>query len=113
MYRKITGAFHLLNIVFQSLYSLALPIGIGVLASYLLTSYLSAPGWVWAVFIVIGTLSGLYSMVKYILSAISNIERMERQREIEMLERIEKEEKQKELRALAKDKIQDKNGDGE
>ena len=113
MYRKFISAFQMLNILLQALYSLALPIGIGALASFLLTKYASAPGWIWAVLMVIGTLGGFYSMVKYVLSAIANIDRMEKQREADRLAKEAKEQKQSELRMLEHEKKQEENGDGE
>lgn len=113
MYRKFISAFQMLNILLQALYSLALPIGIGALASFLLTKYASAPGWIWAVLMVIGTLGGFYSMVKYVLSAIANIDRMEKQREADRLAKEAKEKKQSELRMLEHEKKQEENGDGE
>lgn len=104
MYDKITSALHTLNIVFQALYSLALPIGIGALASYLLTKHTSVGGWIWAVLLVAGVFIGLYSMVKFLLTATANLERLEREREENRAAREEKEERQAELRSLGKSK---------
>lgn len=80
IYRKFISAFQMLNILFQALYSLVLPIGIGALVSFLLTRYASAPKWIWVVLLVIGTFAGLYSMIKFILTATAGLERMEKQR---------------------------------
>ena len=102
MYKKFISAFHLLNILLQSLYSLALPIGIGALASYLLTRYTEIGEWIWAVLLIIGTLLGLYSMVKYLLSALKNLERLEKQREASQAEKEEKESRQAALREAVK-----------
>ena len=88
MYKKFINAFHLLNILFQALYTLVLPVGIGALASYLLTEYASCPSWIWAVLLTLGVPMGLYSMVKYLLSATKGLERIER-------EQIEKEREEK------------------
>ncbi len=98
MYEKISGALHSLNIVFQAFYSLAMPIGVGALSSYLLTKYASAPKWIWAVLLTLGTLLGLYSMVKYILTAMKNLELLEKHREKAKAEAEEKARKQEELR---------------
>ena len=97
MYRKLMSALQMLNLLFQALYSLAFPIGVGALASYLLTKYASAPRCIWAVLILIGTFMGLYSMVKFLLSALSGLERLEKGREMADAERREKEEKRKML----------------
>lgn len=98
MYEKITSALHALNIVFQALYSLGLPIGIGALCSYLLTEYTDVGGWIWAVLLTLGTLLGFYSMVKYILTATKNLEMLEKQRELAKAEAEEKERRQAALR---------------
>lgn len=76
MYKKFISAFQMLNILMQSLYSLAFPIAIAALISFLLTKYASAPKWIWVILLLLGTFTGLYSMVKYILSATKGLERM-------------------------------------
>lgn len=110
MYKKFISAFQMLNILLQSIYSLGLPIGVGALASFLLVKYAHAPTWIWAVLLVIGTYAGLFSMVKYILSATKNIERIEKQRREAEAEKAAKEQLQDQLRALAKNK-NDKEGE--
>ena len=108
MYEKITSALHSLNIVFQALYSLALPIGLSALASYLLTKHTSVGGWIWAVLLMAGVLVGFYSMVKFILSATANLQRLEKEREESRAAREEKERRQAALREESK---KDKQGD--
>ena len=110
MYKKFISAFQMLNILLQSIYSLGFPIGVGALASFLLVKYAHAPQWIWAILLVIGTFAGLFSMIKYILSATKNIERIEKERKETEAERAEKEQLQDELRALAKNK-KDKEGE--
>lgn len=97
MYRKIISAFQMLNILLQSLYSLALPIGVGALISFLTTRYLSAPKWIWAVLLTVGTFIGLYSMIKYILSATEALDRLKKEREESDAERRAKEERRARL----------------
>ena len=97
MYSKLTNALHLMNIVFQSFYSLALPIGIGALASHLLTKHASVGGWIWAVLLTVGVFIGLYSMVKYLLSATANLQRLEKQREADRAATVEKEQRRAKL----------------
>ena len=60
MHKKILNALELLNMLFQALYTLALPIGIGALASFLLTKYANAPSFVWAILLTLGVFIGLY-----------------------------------------------------
>ena len=98
MYKKIVSSIYVLNILFQALYSLALPIGIGALAAFLLTKYVSAPKWIWAVLLLIGVFTGLFSMIKFILTATKNLDRLEKERaEKDALEKA-KAKKQAELR---------------
>ena len=98
MYKKLVSTLYLLNIVFQAFYTLALPIGIGVLASFLLTEYASAPKWIWALLLILGVFTGLYSMIKYILTATKNLDRLEAEKVKKAKEAKEKEEKQAALR---------------
>ena len=101
MYKKFISALRLLNVLMQALYSLALPIGIGGLASFLLTKHAGAPKWIWAVLITLGTFTGLYSMIKYVLTATAGLDRLEKQSEKDRAEREAKERMQSELRTIA------------
>lgn len=103
MYKKFISAFHMLNLLLQSIYSLALPIGVGALASLLLTKYASAPRWIWAVLMTLGTFVGLYSMIKFILSASANLDRMEKAERDAAEAKRQKEENQMRLRRLAEE----------
>ena len=109
MYKKFIGAFQLLNLLFQSLYSLAMPIGLGALAAYLLTKYASFPGFTWAILMVLGTMIGLCSMVKFILTASESLVRLERQRERTEAEKEAKEAMQARLRKISKTEKGDDN----
>ena len=51
----------------------------GLLISYLLTTYASAPSWIWALFTVLGVFVGLVSMIKFILSAMAALDRLEKE----------------------------------
>lgn len=77
MYKKLVSAMYVLNIVFQSFFNLALPMLVMAGCAALLVRYASLPEWVFAPFIVFGALTGLYSMVRFILSAMSALERLE------------------------------------
>lgn len=103
MHKKLFSALELLNIIFQAFYTLALPIGIGALISFLLTKFLNVPSWIWAVLLILGVFIGLYSMIKYILTATSGIDRRDRQTQEMKREQEEKEAKQKWLRNAGKD----------
>lgn len=82
MYRKLVSALYVINIVSQAIVTLLIPIGFGVLCSYLLTRFASTPSWIWAILVTLGAMSGLYSMIKFILSAMSGLDRLEREHNI-------------------------------
>ena len=104
MHKKIFDALTMLNLLGQALYSLALPIGIGALLSYLLTEYASAPDWIWAILLTLGTLTGLYSMIRYILSSLSAMERQRKQAEADLAAKRDKEKRQAALREASKNR---------
>lgn len=90
--KKLFNSLYLLNIVFQAIFTLLTPIGLGVIVSYLLTSYAGAPKWVWAPILILGVFSGLFTMVKFILSATAALERLEKQQETNSRQKKEKNE---------------------
>ena len=79
MYRKFISAMYLLNIIFQSFFDLALPIGATILISWLLVEKAGAPGWIYAPLVVIGVIIGFVSMIRFILSATRALDRIEAQ----------------------------------
>ncbi len=79
MYKKFVNALYIFNIVSQAMFTLAIPIALGFGISWLIVTYLSAPGWIYAVFITLGALSGFYSMIKFVLSAMAAYERLEKE----------------------------------
>ncbi len=109
MYKKFMNAFSLMNILFQAIYSLVLPIGFGVLFSFLATKYLSAPKWIWAVLLILGTLVGLFSMIKFLLTALSGFERLEKEQETSAREKRDAKEKRERLRAELNNKESEEN----
>ena len=102
MYKKFINALSMLNLLGQAIYSLALPIVLGALAAFLLTEYASAPSWIWAILMTLGALMGLYSMVKYILTATAGMDRMKKQQIADEEQKRDKEERQARLRDAAK-----------
>ena len=79
MYRKIISATYVLNIIFQSFFNLAFPIGLGILFSWLLVEKAAAPGWIYAPLVLIGVIIGFSSMIRFTLSAMRALERLEAQ----------------------------------
>ena len=79
MYKKFITPVYIINMVMQALFSLIAPIGLMLGLAYLLVTYAEWPTWVYVVFIMLGVLSGLYSMVSFILGASRALEALERQ----------------------------------
>ncbi len=78
-YGKFVSAVYILNVIVQSFFSLACPMGLGLLSAWLLVEKASAPSFLYALLIVFGALVGLYSMVKFILDTMTAVERLEKQ----------------------------------
>ena len=79
MYKKFITPVYIINMVMQALFSLIAPIGLMLGLAYLLVTYAEWPTWVYVVFIMLGVLSGLYSMVSFIITASRSLEAIERQ----------------------------------
>ena len=80
MYKKLVNALYIFNIISQAIFTLIIPIVFGFGLSWLLTAYLSAPRWIYAIFITLGAVSGFYSMIKFVLSAMAALDRLEKDR---------------------------------
>lgn len=76
-YTRFVSALYVLNIVSQALFTLIIPIGLGLGVSYLFVRFASAPQWLYAILVTLGAISGIYSMIKFILSATAGLERLE------------------------------------
>ena len=81
MYQRFVNSLYVLNIIFQAFFTLLFPVGLGALAAYLLTKHAGVDGWIWAVLLVFGVFCGLWSMIKFILSAMTGLERLEKEQE--------------------------------
>ena len=79
MYKNFVGALYVMNIVLQCIFTLLTPAALAFLLSWLLTSKLGAPIWIYAIFLPIGFIMGLISMVKFAISASEGLERLEKQ----------------------------------
>lgn len=82
MYKGLVNALYLMNIIFQSFLNLLTPVGLGLLISYLLTVYANAPSWIYVPTTVFGVFVGLFSMVKFILSAMKTLEQLENEQKL-------------------------------
>ena len=80
-YKKFVSAMYVINIALQGIFTLLTPIALAVFVSWLLTARSDAPSWVFVPFILVGVFAGLISMVKFILGAMRQLERLEKQHE--------------------------------
>ena len=80
MNKGFISALYVLNIISQAIFTLLTPVGILFFAAWLLVSKLSLPSWIYAVFIPIGVIFGMVVMVRFVLSASENLERLEKER---------------------------------
>ena len=80
MYKNFVGALYVMNIVFQCILTLITPAVFMLLASWLLVSKLGAPRWLYAILITVGFISGIFSMIKFAISASEGLERLEKER---------------------------------
>jgi hypothetical protein len=70
-----------LNITIQSFFNLLTPIGISILISWLLTEKAGFPGWIYALLVFFGVGVGFYSMIRFLLSALAALERLEKEQQ--------------------------------
>lgn len=66
-----------LNIVIQAFWTLLMPIGFGVFLGWLFTEKLHFGNFMFVIFILLGVAVGMISMVKFLLSALAGLERLE------------------------------------
>ncbi len=76
--RKMYNAFYVVNIVFQSIFNLLFYIGVSLLVAWIVTEKLGLPNWIYVLFILVGTISGIISMMKFIITAMSSLESIEK-----------------------------------
>lgn len=74
------STFYVINIVFQSIFTLVWQIGTALLVGWLFVTYAGAPSWTYVPLILLGVVSGLVSMVRFILAAMRSLERLENDR---------------------------------
>lgn len=79
MYKRNITLLYALNIMFQAIFTLLINIGLGILLSRLAVTYWGADGWIYAPLVTVGVITGLFSMIKFLLSAMRTIETLEEQ----------------------------------
>ena len=71
---------YVINIVFQSIFTLLWQIGVAILAGWLCIDLFGAPDWVYVPLIIAGVITGFVSMIRFILAAMNALDRIERER---------------------------------
>ena len=71
------STFYVINIVFQSIFTLLWQIGLGLLVGWVFVKHVGAPDWIYVPLILAGVITGLVSMVRFILAAMKSLERLE------------------------------------
>ncbi len=79
IYGKFVSAMYVLNIVFQALLTLLMPACALALIGWLLVFKLSLPEWIFAILLPIGAILGFISMIRFVLSAMDALTRLEEQ----------------------------------
>jgi F0F1-type ATP synthase assembly protein I len=74
------STFYVINIVFQSIFTLLWQIGTALLVGWIFVRFVNAPPWIYVPLIMLGVISGFVSMVRFILAAMKSLERIEDQR---------------------------------
>ena len=74
------SALYIANVVFQSIFNLVFHIGVGLLLSWILVDKCGFPAWIYIAIIIITVISGLLSMIKFILSAMKALDNLEKSR---------------------------------
>ena len=74
------SSFYVINIVFQSIFTLLWQIITALAIGWIFVQKLNAPDWLYVPLILVGVISGLISMVRFILAAMKSLERIEEQK---------------------------------
>ena len=71
---------YVVNIVIQSIFTLLWQKALGLYVGWLSVEKLGAPDWLYVPIILIGVVTGLVSMVRFILAAMRSLERLEEEK---------------------------------
>ena len=74
------SAFYVLNIVFQSIFTLLWQIALALFVGWIFIKFVGAPVWIYVPLILLGVATGVVSMIRFILTAMRALERLEEQR---------------------------------
>lgn len=80
MYKRFVGAMYVINIIAQAIVTLLIPAALMLAIAWLFVERCGAPGWLYAVLVTIGMISGFVSMIRFVIRASESLERMEKAR---------------------------------
>ena len=78
-YGRCISPIYIINIIFQAFVSLISPAALMLLAAWLLDKYTDVGGWIYAVLITVGVITGFISMIKFVLRGMAALEAIENQ----------------------------------
>ena len=76
-----TDTIKVINVALQSIFSLAFDIFLCFFIGWILVDKLGLPSWVYIPLIILGVMAGFISMVKFIISAMNGIDKIEAERQ--------------------------------
>ena len=79
MHKGFFGLLYYLNVIFQATFTLLTPLALLFVLAWLFVNKAGAPSWIYVIAITLGVLTGLFSMIKFVISASSSIERLQNQ----------------------------------
>lgn len=78
--KQAYSTFYVINIVFQAIFTLLWQIAAALAVGWLFVEKLGAARWTYVPLIIAGVITGLVSMVRFILAAMKSLERIEAQK---------------------------------
>ena len=79
--RNFMNAMYAMNIILQAFWSLLFPIGGGVLLGWLLVEKVGIANYVFVILILLGVFTGMISMIRFLISALAGLERLEKEQQ--------------------------------
>ncbi len=79
--KRFMNTMYAMNIILQAFWSLLFPVGGGVLLGWLLVEKAGLGSYVFVILILLGVFTGLVSMVRFLISALAGLERLEREQQ--------------------------------
>ena len=79
--RSFMNAMYAMNIILQAFWSLLFPIGGGVLLGWFLTEKCGMGSYLFVILILLGVFVGMISMIRFLISALTGLERLEKEQQ--------------------------------